>query len=285
MRRHGFRSLGLHGFHHIAYTEWGNPANPNVLVCVHGLTRCGRDFDSLAAALADKWRVVCPDLPGRGDSEWLAVKSGYVPPTYCADMASLIARLGTETVVWFGTSLGGIVGTALAAQPGTPLRGLAVNDIGPFVPGSGLQRIATLVGTDPRFATLAEAEAYIRKAMATFGVTKAEDWRHLTAISTRPDAGGGYRLHYDPGIAEAFRGTAYEDIDFWSLWDQVTCPTLAIRGESSDILSPEVAVLMTKRGPKAKLVEFQGCGHAPALLDAGQIASVRDWLDGLWLPG
>jgi pimeloyl-ACP methyl ester carboxylesterase len=279
MRQKHFSALGAYGFHRVAYTEWGDPANPRVLVCAHGLSRTGRDFERVAEVLAEGWRVVCPDMPGRGDSEWLAVKASYVLPTYLSVCTTLIARLDVEQVDWLGTSMGGMIGMSLAALPGSPIRRMVLNDIGPFIPAAGLTRVSAAVGSDPHFANPAEAEAYLRRAMATFGITRDEDWRFVTEISTRPAAGGGLRLHYDPAIAAASTPAKIEDVAFWPLWDQIRCPTLTLRGEASDILTKETAAEMTQRGPKSALVEFSGCGHAPALFEPEQIAVVADWLN------
>lgn len=279
MRKKYLLGLGNHCFHRLAYTEWGDPANPRVLVCVHGLTRNGRDFDMLAEALADRWRVICPDMPGRGDSDWLPEKTDYVPPTYRADCAALIARLDVEQVDWLGTSMGGIIGIGLAAMPNAPIRRLILNDIGPFIPAAALRRIAEYVGVDRRFPDLGEAEHYLRAAMASFGVRRPEHWRYLAGTSTRPAEGGGLRLHYDPGIAQTFVGQKIEDVSFWPVWDAVRCPSLVLRGAKSDILLPETAAEMTTRGPRPELVQFPGCGHAPMLMEAEQIAAVRAWLE------
>jgi pimeloyl-ACP methyl ester carboxylesterase len=280
MRQKYLPALGLHGFHRLAYTEWGDPENPKVLLCVHGLTRNGRDFDDLARALAADWRVICPDMPGRGESEWLAVKSDYAIPTYLADCAALIARLDVEAVDWLGTSLGGIIGMSLAALPGSPIRRLIVNDIGPLLPAAGLRRIAGFVGADPRFADRTEALTFLKGAMTTFGIQGDAQWQHILAISTRPAEGGGLKLHYDPGLGQAFLGDDPKDIDFWATWDAIRGPVLTLRGEDSDILLAETAREMTTRGPKTKLVEFSGCGHAPALMAPEQIAVIENWLRG-----
>ncbi|PKU25549.1 alpha/beta fold hydrolase [Telmatospirillum siberiense] len=271
--------LGLHGFHRLAYREWGDPANPKLLLCVHGLTRCGGDFDHLARRLASTWRVVCPDMPGRGDSEWLPVKSDYAVPTYLADCAALIARLGVDTVDWLGTSMGGIIGIHLAAMPGSPIRRLILNDIGPFIPAAGLRRIGVAVGSDPHFSDRTQALSFLQTAMASFGIHQAEHWQHMLDISTRPDGAGGLRLHYDPGLAEGFHQSVSSDIEFWAAWDALACPVLTLRGVESDILLPETAREMTARGPKARLVEFAGCGHAPALMEPEQIAVIEKWLN------
>ena len=222
--------------------------------------------------------MICPDMPGRGESDWLADKRDYALPTYMADCAALIARLEVDRVDWLGTSMGGIIGLNLAAQAGSPIRRLIVNDIGMFIPAEGLCRIARYVGKDPRFADAAAAEAYLHQTMATFGIRRPADWRRITEISTRPAEGGGLRLHYDPGIAETFAQAEIQDVSFWPVWDLIRCPVLILRGENSDILPRQTAVEMTERGPKAELIEFKGCGHAPPLLDPDQIVVVRRWL-------
>jgi len=272
-------SLGPHGFHRIAFTHWGSADNPRVLICVHGLTRTGRDFDALAKACEEDYQVACPDLPGRGESQWLTVATDYQTITYLNDMAALIARLGATEVDWVGTSLGGQLGMILAAQPGTPIRRLVLNDIGAFVPREGLQRIADYVGSDPEFEDEAGLEAYLREVHAPFGQLTDEQWAHLTRHSARHDPNTGrMRLHYDPGLAAPFKEGFGDDLSFWPLWDAVQCPVLILRGAESDILPREIAEEMTTRVPSAELVQFDGMGHAPMLMDPDQIAAVRNWL-------
>lgn len=272
------------GFHRMAYVEWGDPANPRVLVCVHGLTRCGRDFDHLAAALAADYRVVCPDVVGRGRSDWLRDPAHYAIPQYAQDMVALIARLDVEAVDWLGTSLGGMIGMALAAQPGAPLRRLILNDVGPLIAGAALKRIGDYLAQPPDFASLAEAEAYIRTVAAPFGRLGDAQWRHLTAHVVKPGAAGRFALRYDPGIAQPFFAAAREaqggggDIDLWPLYDAIHCPTLVIRGEHSDLLARDTVAAMRARGPRARAAEVPGVGHAPMFLDAAQVALVREFL-------
>lgn len=270
--------LGARGFHRMAYTEWGDPANPRVAVCVHGLTRQGRDFDALAAALAGRWRVICPDVVGRGRSDWLADGAGYSNTQYAADMATLIARLGVEAVDWIGTSMGGLIGMMLAAQPGAPIRRLVVNDVGPFIPWVGLQFIAAYLSVVPQFRDVAEAENHLRTVHAPFGPLTDDQWRHLTVHSVRPDGDGGWRLHYDPKIVDNFR-LVTGHIDLWPTWEQIRCPVLVLRGAESNLLLHATATEMTRRGPTTTLVEFPGVGHAPALMDPYQIETVREWLE------
>ena len=278
MRERRLACLGPHGFHELAYTEWGDPDHEHVVVCVHGLTRNGRDFDPLASRLAARCRVLCPDVAGRGHSEWLQDKADYGYPTYLADMAALVARSGARQVDWVGTSMGGLIGTFLAATPGTPIRRMVVNDVGPFIPRAALERIAAYVGTDPRFADLAEAEAYLRRVHAPFGPLSDAQWHHLATHGTRPRSEGGFGLAYDPGIAEAFRG-GVADVDLWPVWDRVGCEVLVVRGAESDLLDAATARRMVEAlGARARLVEFAGIGHAPAFMAEDQIAAVESFL-------
>ncbi len=282
------RCLSPGGSHTMAYREWGAPDAARVVICVHGLTRNGRDFDTLAANLAAGLagagcRVVCPDVVGRGDSGWLADPAGYGFPQYLADMTLLLAHLEVEAVDWVGTSMGGLIGMMMAAQPGSLLRRLVLNDVGPFLPKAALEGIAGYVGRDPRFAGLAAAEAYFRDIHSGFGALTDREWRRLAETSVVAVEGGGevegaLRLHYDPGIGAGFRMRPVEDVDLWAVWDRITVPSLVLRGADSGLLLPETAAEMTRRGPCAELVEIADCGHAPALLDPGQIALVRDWL-------
>lgn len=273
-----FFGLGPHGFHRVRYTEWGNPKNSRVLICVHGLTRTARDFDYFAAALESDYRVICPDIVGRGQSDWLSHKTDYSYPQYLNDMTALLARADVAEVDWVGTSMGGLIGMFLAAQPGSPIRKLVMNDVGPFVPKAGLARIAEYVGKPVTFNSISEMEGYLRMIAAPFGPLTDEQWRHLANHSARRLQNGDYVFAYDPGIAESLKSIS-EDVDLWSVWDAVRCPALVIRGAKSDVLESKDAAMMTQRGPKAELVEFAGIGHAPALMSDDQIHTIKDWLD------
>ncbi len=276
MRKRSYLGLGPHGFHRLAYVEWGDPAAGRTVVCVHGMTRNGRDFDDLARALAEEdRRVACPDVAGRGESDWLAVKEDYGFPQYLADMNALLARLDVATVDWVGTSMGGLIGMMLAALPGTPIRRLVMNDIGPFIPKAALDRLGRYVGKDPSFPDPAAAEAYVREVYAPFGPLPDEKWRHIAEHSIRRAADGSWRLRYDPAIAGTLAG---EDVDLWQVWEGVECPVLVLRGAESDILPAAVAEEMATRGPRAEVLELPGIGHAPALMTDDQIRIVRDFL-------
>ena len=267
------------GLHRIAYREWGDGENGRVLVCVHGLTRCARDFDRLASAMSDRYRVVCPDVAGRGDSDWLRDPMQYTLAQYVADMVTLIARLDVESVHWVGTSMGGLIGLLLAAQEGTPVTRLVLNDAGPVVSKTSLERIATYLGVSPPLPTIEAAEQIVRAVSAPFGPHTDAEWRFLTEVVVRRQTDGSYRFHYDPRIAEPYREHLPEkDLELWPLYDALACPTLVIRGEQSDLLSRETVAQMRERGPKAQAVEFAGIGHAPTLLHEDQIAIVREFL-------
>ena len=272
------------GFIRLAWVEWGPGDSPRTAMCVHGLTRNGRDFDPLAMALAAAgWRVVAPDIPGRGRSEWLRRPEDYGYPFYVAAMAALIGRLGVDTVDWVGTSMGGIIGLSVAAQTAAPIRRLVLNDVGALVPKAAIEVIAGYVGHDPRFETLAAVEAYLRHIHAPFGNLTEAQWRHLATHSSAPAERDHLRLHYDPAIAKAFKDVEIKDVVLWPLWEAVTCPTLVLRGANSNLLLKETAAEMTCRGAAAakglvELREIADAGHAPALMAADQIAVVREFL-------
>ncbi len=270
-------ALGPHGFHRLHYTEWGDPENPEVIVCVHGLTRNCRDFDDLAAALAKTHRVVCPDMPGRGNSEWLQHKEEYTTTTYLADIAVLIGRLNIEQIGWVGTSMGGLIGMVLASLPGTPIKRMLLNDIGPDISPVAQNRIVQYLGTNPVFPDTASAERYLRTIHAPFGPLTNAQWKRLTMNSVRPSAGHGYVLHYDPGIAEPFRTYRNSASSLWEVWDKIRCPVQVFRGAQSDLLAAETAAAMLTRGPVSRLTVYPGIGHAPSLMSEDQIATIQAW--------
>ena len=280
MRQREVQCLSPVGFHRMAYVEWGDPTNPRVVVCVHGLTRCSRDFDFLAQSLARQYRVVCPDVVGRGRSDWLPNKSLYGVQQYSADLVTLLARLDVESVDWLGTSMGGLIGMVLAAQPRTPIRRLVLVDVGPVITAVSMARISEFVGKGPRFDSIEQAETYIRVVAAPFGSLTDAQWRHLTEHSIKPAADGKFDLHYDPGIAAPFRAAMGEgkDYEVWQIYDLIRSPTRVLRGESSDVLTRETANEMAVRGPRAQLVEVPGVGHAPMLMDEAQVSLVREFL-------
>ncbi len=269
------------GPHQMAYLEWGDRENPKVVVCVHGLTRCARDFDFLARALAANYRVVCPDVAGRGDSEWLRDPTEYQVPVYVNDMMTLIARLGVDTVHWVGTSLGGLIGMVLATFPRSPVTKLVLNDAGAVVSAAALNRIGSYVGHWPPLPTIEAAEAYVRAVSATFGEHSDAEWRFLTEHVVRKNADGSFRMHYDPSLALSFKAPGpTRDVELWDVYDKIGCPTLLLRGERSDLITHDTAFQMSQRGPRAKVVEIAGVGHAPTLIHEDQIQIVRGFLEG-----
>ena len=275
--------LGLNsrGFHRLHYTDWGDPANPRIVVCVHGLTRNCRDFDALAAHLQDRFRVVSISMAGRGKSGWLANPQDYGYPQYMADATALIARVtaGNDAdISWVGTSMGGMLGLLLAARPQTPIRRLVLNDVGALIPKAAMERIGSYVGADPRFDTFEAFEQYVRTVCAPFGQLTDAQWRHLAEHNARCHEDGRWGMVYDPGIARPFTDAAAKDIDLWKVYDAVRCSTLLLRGAESDLLLHETAQEMTRRGPQCRLIEFSGVGHAPALFADEQIAAIRDFL-------
>jgi pimeloyl-ACP methyl ester carboxylesterase len=275
--------LDNRGLHRMAYWEWGDPSNPRVLVCVHGLTRQGRDFDTLARSLADHYRVVCPDVVGRGRSGRLADPMAYGIPQYVADMVTLLARLNAPEVDWVGTSMGGLIGLGLAAQEGAPLRRLVLNDVGPTIEPASLQRIGTYLGQSVRWKTLDEAADAMWAISQGFGPHTREQWLALSAPQLATDDEGLFLPRYDPAIALPFKAATPEiakagEALLWAAYDKLRLPTLVLRGAQSDLLSPATAQAMTLRGPRARCIEFDGVGHAPTLVQPEQTHAVREFL-------
>jgi pimeloyl-ACP methyl ester carboxylesterase len=275
--------LSASGLHHMAYWEWGDPANRRVLVCVHGLSRQGRDFDTLARDLSGEYRVVCPDVVGRGRSGRLADPMGYAIPTYVADMVTLLARLDAEQLDWVGTSMGGLIGLSLASLPGCTIRRLVLNDVGPTIQWAAIQRIGTYLGVPAHWKTQDEAADALWSVSQGFGPHTREQWLALTRPQLVPE-GDGWRSHYDPAIAVPFRAltepmaTAGETM-LWQAWQRVAVPVLLLRGAQSDLLSADTARRMLDRAGTT-LREFAGVGHAPTLVADDQRAAVCDFLRG-----
>jgi len=279
----------------MAYWQWGEPTHPHVVVCAHGLSRQGRDFDVLARALCDKaggqLRVVCPDVVGRGQSDWLKDPSGYQIPMYAADMLAMLGQLNSlapmASLDWVGTSMGGLIGIVLCGQPELslpiPVRRLVLNDVGPVIQWEALARIGTYLGAAPRFANLEQAAQAMWAISTSFGPHTPEEWLALSRAMVKPTEDGGVTLHYDPAIAVPFRAITREaaaqgEAMIWQLYDNIKARTLLTRGAVSDLLSRETAEAMTLRGPQAQLVEFAGVGHAPTFVAADQVARVTSFL-------
>lgn len=271
------------GLHRMAYKEWGDVDNPNVIACVHGLTRVSDDFDALAKKLSSHFRVICPDIVGRGRSDWLRTGQNYQVQQYVCDMVNLFARINVSSVSFLGTSMGGMIGMALASLPGNPIQKLILNDIGPALSGAGLERIGQYVGQPIRFATFKEADDYIRSISVSFGEHTEEQWQKLSRDVLCQDKDGMWTRNYDLKLALAIQAITPDMVKgmealMWAAYEAISCPTLLLRGTESDLLLSDTAQQMTQRGPKAKLVEFEKIGHAPTLLHADQIAVVNDFL-------
>lgn len=280
--------------HRMAYWEWnatGDPAHPHVIVCAHGLSRQGRDFDVLARTLSTHARVICPDVVGRGKSDWLADPMNYQIPMYAADMLALLAQVHAQapisTLDWVGTSMGGLIGLVLAGQPdlplSTPLRRLVLNDVGPEMQWEGLARIGQYLGAPVHFESLEQAAQALWAVSSSFGPHTPAQWLELSRAMVRPAEGGGLTLHYDPGIAAPFRvldaqAVQAGEVLLWQLYRQTRAQVLLLRGAQSDLLSEATAQQMTTSGPHARLVEFAGVGHAPTLVAPDQVRVVRDFL-------
>jgi pimeloyl-ACP methyl ester carboxylesterase len=268
------------GLHSMAYKEWGDPSNPRVLVCAHGVTRVSDDFDALAAAMSDRYRVICPDVVGRGRSSWLKEPMYYAVPQYVSDMVTLIARLDVAQVDWFGTSMGALIGLGLAALPDSPVRKLLMNDVGPTLNYLALSRIGEYIGQDLRFDSYEQGRDYIRLISAPFGPHSEGEWDKLARDVLKQGEDGRWKRHYDLALALPFKSLTAEhakqgEAALWAAYDAIRCPVLLVRGNESDLLSRETAQLMSERGPRAKVVELSGIGHAPTFMHADQIALAR----------
>ena len=272
-------ALGPHGMHGLAYGEWGAPDNPRVLMAVHGLMRNGRDFDVIAKELAGDYRVVCPDIAGRGESDWLENKDDYSNQLFLSDLITVMARAGATEIDWIGTSMGGLLGMLLAAQKRSPIRRMVLNDIGPKIPKAALGRIVAGTEAPPEsFADLDGVADHFRGVLPGLGPYTAAQWRDLASHSARQREDGRFTLIYDPAIALPVKARLESSTDMWRFWDRITCPVLVLRGSDSDIFPREIADEMLTRGPATTVVEFAGVGHAPGLANDEQIAVVKDWL-------
>jgi pimeloyl-ACP methyl ester carboxylesterase len=278
--------------HRMAYWQWGDASAAHTIVCVHGLTRQGRDFDVLAQALVaasqEPLRVVCPDVVGRGQSDWLANPQGYGIPSYSADMLALLAQLQPKTLDWVGTSMGGLIGMAVCAHAlavGATVRRLVLNDVGPVLEWQSLVRIGAYLGKNMHFDSLQQAADALWSIASSFGPHTPAQWLELSRHMVKDDPQGGVRLHYDPAIGLPFLGVTQEqtvqgEAALWGLYDAISAQTLLLRGADSDLLSRQTAQQMTERGPRARLVEFAGVGHAPTLVAQPQLDTVLSFLLG-----
>jgi pimeloyl-ACP methyl ester carboxylesterase len=274
------RSLSREQFHEVSYTEWGSEGNRGVVVCVHGLTGQGRDFDFLARRLAGEgYRVVCPDIVGRGLSGQLVNGSDYDLDQYVIDMTVLLAKLHVTDVSWVGTSLGGMIGILMAGLANSPIQRLVVNDIGPNLPINAVLRIGNYVRNGPQvFPNFEAVEAYFREILRPFGRLTEEQWRHLAEHSVKRNEAGHYALRYDRRLTQGFKAPWHHRYRLWTAWERINCPILILRGGDSDLFLPGTAKEMLRRNARARLETIPDCGHAPALMDEQQIDLVAGWI-------
>ena len=271
---------GALGLYRMAYREWGDASNPRVLICVHGLTRNSLDFARLATKLSNDYRVIAPDVVGRGESDRHPEPMAYSTLTYAADMVTLLARLGVERVDWLGTSMGGLIGMMLAAHTNTPIRRLVLNDVGPTLSLEALKRIVNYVSGPHEFADGETGRRYVRTIFSPFALSSEADWSELIDHTLKPTADGGFRFNYDPDIRKPLEVAMLgQEVDLWALYDRIRCATLLIHGEKSDLLSAETALEMSHRGPRPLLKTVAGVGHAPMFMSDDQIDLVRSFLD------
>jgi pimeloyl-ACP methyl ester carboxylesterase len=278
---HSFLFLGPQGFMPIGYRQWGDPANPRLLFCVHGLSRNRLDFEDVGNAFAGDYRVLAPDMPGRGESGWLDNKEAYTMDLYgrvCATLLA-IAGAGAGEVDWIGTSMGGLIGMALAGEANTPIRRLVINDIGPRIPAEGRRHNAAGFGSDPRFADFEAAVAWHKEYRAGFGPMPEAGWRRMTEASVRPVQDGGYALHYDPGLAVNQLKQLDHDVENWTGWAAIGCPVLTIWGTASKLLLAADLEKMKVTGPGTQILPVEGVGHAPALTGDAVIDGIRRFLE------
>lgn len=289
---HSIQCQSPAGPHTMVVQEWGDPKAQRVVVCVHGLTRISDDFKPLAMQLVSQgYRVIAPDVVGRGRSGWLDDPSHYHVGQYALDMEQMAKQLQLKAIDWVGTSMGGMIATILLGHPDRAtlfphiqVNRLVLNDVGPFVPGRSLDRIAQYLGSDVRLPDFEAVIGLVKRMFAGFGQHAESQWDYLARVVVVRESDGLYRFHYDPKIAVPFKagieanGGKAPDLDLWTLYDAIAAETLLIRGEDSDLLPLEVAQAMTERGPKARLVNLSEVGHAPSLLKADQIDLISNFL-------
>jgi len=272
--------LSQQGFHRLFYQEWCEKSGAVTLICVHGLTRNSGDFSYLAEQIQNQYRVICPDIVGRGKSDWLKDKNAYQFSQYLADISVLIGRLGVNTIDWLGTSMGGLLGIFLASLPNTPIRKLVINDVGPFVPREALIYISKYAGNDLHFETFEDVVAYFKQLYVDWGDIPEKGWLHMASHSSSKLPDGTFSLAYDPGLMESMKKNpdAITDFDIWPVFEKIQCPILVLRGINSNVLSNDVAQQMKIRGKNVDVVDFPDIGHAPHLMTDEHVSILRAWL-------
>lgn len=273
--------LSNEGFHRIYYREWGDPNSEHTIICVHGVTRLSRDFDALAKELSKKYRVICPDVVGRGYSDWFGDKQSYNFLQYCADMNALIANLNVDKVHWIGTSMGGLIGLILAALPHTPIQSLILNDVGPDLKRTELQRLGQYIGKAPTFPTKEDLFKYYKETYQAFGSLPEGHWKKMALYSSFKED-YGYRMHYDPKIGDAFRASySFYNFDLWKYWDEIECPSLLLRGELSTFFTQETVDKMLEREGDVRFKEIKNVGHAPMLNKKREINFISSFYNSI----
>ncbi len=283
MQKHQVMGIDSQSFHQMNYYEWGNPNNPRVLLCVHGLFRNARDFDDLAQMLSQHYRVICPDMVGRGLSDKVINANDYSAPTYIADLTILLAQLGVTEVDFIGTSMGGMIGMIMAAMNNSPIKKLVLNDIGPYVDIKALQRIVAYgkEGSQHTFKTLEEVETYFKKVYPSFAQLSPEQWQQLAIAGVWESPNKHYQLAYDPKIIDNVILAAQNNIPLWALWSKVQCPVLLLHAALSDVLSDETVAQMQQLQPSLKTITIPDIGHPVSLMKRGEIELIKDWLNGI----
>lgn len=280
MKKHQILGLDSQAFHNMVYYEWGESNNPKVLLCVHGLFRNARDFDDLARVLSSHYRVICPDMVGRGLSDKVINSKDYSTQTYISDITILLAQLGVTEIDYIGTSMGGIIGMAMAAMQNSPIKKLVLNDIGPFVDTKALQRIIDYgkKGSEWSFATLGDVEAYLKETYSSFAQLRSEQWRHLAVCGVWQNPNKQYQLAYDSKIIENVILAAQNNAPQWELWSKVQCPVLLLHASLSDVLSEDTVVKMQQLHTTLKTINISGFGHPVSLMKEDEIKLVKQWL-------
>jgi len=279
MRLHQLTYPYKGGKKRLAYWSRGNPQNDSVVVCVHGLLRHSRDFDEIAVALASNHYVICPDLPGRGLSESLDNAEDYHPELYLEALAPLLSKFRQRQIHWIGTSLGGLLGMALASQPKSPINRLVLNDIGPELPQTALHRIASYISA-PHFRNLQEVDQFLRQTYESFVGLSDQQWQRLTKYGSKPHVEGGFVLHYDPLIAANTAASANQRILLWELWESIMQPCLLVHGLTSDLLTPAIVNQMQSTHPDMRVLQRPGIGHAPSLMLESEVDEIKKFIDG-----